>query len=51
VSNFVECLRYVEESCGTVMFIIKCFVDSVHDAMFSMDGRVPLAETKLMVRY
>jgi hypothetical protein len=51
VPNFVECLGDVEGSCGTLMFIVKCFVDFVHDAMCLMDGRVPLAEAKLMVGY
>jgi hypothetical protein len=51
VPNFIKCLRDVEESCGTVMFIVKCFIDFVHNAMSWMDGTVPLAEAKLMVGY
>jgi hypothetical protein len=51
VPNFVKCLGDVEESCRTVMFIDKCFIDFVHYAMCLMDGRVPLAEAKLMVGY
>jgi hypothetical protein len=51
VPNFVECLGDVEEICRTVIFIVKCFVDFVHDETCLIDGRVPLAEAELMVGY
>jgi hypothetical protein len=51
VPNFVKCLGDVEESCGTVMFFVKCFIDFMHNEMCLMDCRVPLAEAKLMVGY
>jgi hypothetical protein len=51
VPNSVKCLGDVEESCGTVIFIVKCLIDFVHNAMRLMDGRVPLVEAKLMVGY
>jgi hypothetical protein len=51
VPNFVKWLGDVEESCRTVMFIVKCFIDFVHNAMYLVDGGVPLAKAKLMVGY
>jgi hypothetical protein len=51
VPNFVKCLGDIEKSCGTVMFIVKCFIYFVHNAMCLMEGRVPLTEAKLMVGY
>jgi hypothetical protein len=51
VPNFVECLGDIEESCGTITFIVKGFVDFVHDAMCLTDGKLPLVEAKLMVGY
>jgi hypothetical protein len=51
VPNFDKCLGDVEESCGTVMFIVKCFIDFVHNVMCLMAGRVPLMEAKSMVGY
>jgi hypothetical protein len=51
VPNFVICLGDIEESCGTVMFIVKCFIYFVHNVMCLMDGRVLSTEAKLMVGY
>jgi hypothetical protein len=46
VPNFVKCLGDVEESCGTVTFIVKYFIYFVHNAMCLTDCRVPLTEAK-----
>jgi hypothetical protein len=48
VPNFVKCLGDVGESCGTLMFIVKSVNDFVLNAMCLMDGRMPLAEAKLI---
>jgi hypothetical protein len=39
-AKLCQMLGRIEESCGTVMFIVKCFIYFVHNAMCLMDGGV-----------